>query len=39
MHREDDDVAEALEDLFENEGIDILRGATGQRISGSQVKL
>jgi pyruvate/2-oxoglutarate dehydrogenase complex dihydrolipoamide dehydrogenase (E3) component len=34
MHREDDDVAEALQDLFENEGIDILLGATVKRISG-----
>jgi pyruvate/2-oxoglutarate dehydrogenase complex dihydrolipoamide dehydrogenase (E3) component len=34
MHREDDDVTEALQDLFENEGIEIALNATVKRISG-----
>jgi pyruvate/2-oxoglutarate dehydrogenase complex dihydrolipoamide dehydrogenase (E3) component len=34
MHREDDDVTEALQKLFENEGIDIVLNATLKRISG-----
>ena len=34
MHREDDDVTEALQDLFENEGIEIVPNATVKRISG-----
>jgi pyruvate/2-oxoglutarate dehydrogenase complex dihydrolipoamide dehydrogenase (E3) component len=34
MHREDDDVTEALGDLFEDEGIDIVLDATVKRISG-----
>jgi pyruvate/2-oxoglutarate dehydrogenase complex dihydrolipoamide dehydrogenase (E3) component len=34
MHREDDDVTEALRDLFEDEGIDIVLNATVKRISG-----
>ena len=34
MHREDDDVTEALQNLFEDEGIDIVLDATVKRISG-----
>ena len=34
MHREDDDVTEALQKLFEDEGIDLLLNATVRRISG-----
>src|SRR6266446_4445379 len=34
MHREDDDVTEALQNLFEDEGIDIALNATVKRISG-----
>src|ERR1700751_4555477 len=34
MHREDDDVTEALQKLFEDEGIDIVLNATLKRISG-----
>ena len=34
MHREDDDVTEALQSLFEDEGIDIVLNATIKRISG-----
>jgi len=34
LHREDDDVTEALQDLFENERIDIVLNATVKRISG-----
>src|SRR5215831_17529241 len=34
MHREDDDVTEALQRLFEEEGIDIVLNATIKRISG-----
>jgi pyruvate/2-oxoglutarate dehydrogenase complex dihydrolipoamide dehydrogenase (E3) component len=34
MHREDDDVTEALQNLFEDEGIDIVLNATIKRISG-----
>jgi pyruvate/2-oxoglutarate dehydrogenase complex dihydrolipoamide dehydrogenase (E3) component len=34
MHREDDDVTEALQNLFEDEGIDLLLNATVKRISG-----
>jgi pyruvate/2-oxoglutarate dehydrogenase complex dihydrolipoamide dehydrogenase (E3) component len=34
MHREDDDVTEALQDLFEDEGIDIVLNARVKRISG-----
>jgi pyruvate/2-oxoglutarate dehydrogenase complex dihydrolipoamide dehydrogenase (E3) component len=34
MHREDDDVTEALQKLFEEEGIDIVLNATVKRISG-----
>jgi len=34
MHREDDDVTEALQNLFEEEGIDIVLNATVKRISG-----
>jgi pyruvate/2-oxoglutarate dehydrogenase complex dihydrolipoamide dehydrogenase (E3) component len=34
MHREDDDVTEALQSLFEDEGIDIVLNATVKRISG-----
>src|SRR5215831_8975096 len=34
MHREDDDVTEALQNLFEDEGIDIVLNATVKRISG-----
>jgi pyruvate/2-oxoglutarate dehydrogenase complex dihydrolipoamide dehydrogenase (E3) component len=34
MHREDDDVTEALQKLFEDEGIDIVLNATIKRISG-----
>jgi pyruvate/2-oxoglutarate dehydrogenase complex dihydrolipoamide dehydrogenase (E3) component len=34
MHREDDDVTEALQNLFEDEGIDIVLNATAKRISG-----
>ena len=34
MHREDDDVTEALQNLFEDEGIDIVLNATVERISG-----
>ena len=34
MHREDEDVTEALQNLFENEGIDIVLNATVKRISG-----
>ena len=33
MHREDDDVTEALQNLFEDEGIDIVLNATVKRIS------
>src|SRR6516162_8272506 len=34
MHREDDDVTEALQSLFEDEGIDIVLNATIKRITG-----
>jgi pyruvate/2-oxoglutarate dehydrogenase complex dihydrolipoamide dehydrogenase (E3) component len=34
MHREDDDVTEALQNLFEDEGIDSVLNATVKRISG-----
>ena len=34
LHREDDDVTEALETLFEDEGIDIVLNAKIKRISG-----
>jgi pyruvate/2-oxoglutarate dehydrogenase complex dihydrolipoamide dehydrogenase (E3) component len=34
MHREDDDVTEALQSLFEDEGIDIVLNATVKKISG-----
>src|ERR1700746_919792 len=34
MHREDDDVTEALQNLFEDAGIDIVLNATVKRISG-----
>src|SRR6266481_8122538 len=34
MHREDDDVTEALQNLFVDEGIDIVLNATVKRISG-----
>src|SRR5215813_3552250 len=34
MHREDDDVTEALQNLFEDEGIDIVLNATLKRITG-----
>jgi pyruvate/2-oxoglutarate dehydrogenase complex dihydrolipoamide dehydrogenase (E3) component len=34
IHREDDDVTEALQNLFEEEGIDIVLNATVKRISG-----
>ena len=34
MHREDDDVAEALQSLFEDEGINIVLNARVQRVSG-----
>jgi pyruvate/2-oxoglutarate dehydrogenase complex dihydrolipoamide dehydrogenase (E3) component len=34
MHREDDDVTEALQDIFEDEGIDIVLNAKVKRISG-----
>jgi pyruvate/2-oxoglutarate dehydrogenase complex dihydrolipoamide dehydrogenase (E3) component len=34
MHREDEDVTEALQDLFEDEGIDIVLNARVNRISG-----
>src|SRR5262245_41852579 len=34
MHREDDDVTEALQKLFEDEGIDMVLNATIKRISG-----
>jgi pyruvate/2-oxoglutarate dehydrogenase complex dihydrolipoamide dehydrogenase (E3) component len=34
MHREDGDVTEALQNLFEDEGIDIVLNATVKRISG-----
>src|SRR5439155_5842691 len=34
LHREDEDVTEALRSLFENEGIDILLNAKIKRISG-----
>jgi pyruvate/2-oxoglutarate dehydrogenase complex dihydrolipoamide dehydrogenase (E3) component len=34
MHREDDDVTEALQKLFEDEGIDIALNATIKRITG-----
>jgi pyruvate/2-oxoglutarate dehydrogenase complex dihydrolipoamide dehydrogenase (E3) component len=34
MHREDDDVTEALQNLFGDEGIDIVLNATVKRISG-----
>ncbi len=41
-HREDDDVSEALEALFEDEGIDVVLNARIQRVagrSGEQVRL
>jgi pyruvate/2-oxoglutarate dehydrogenase complex dihydrolipoamide dehydrogenase (E3) component len=38
MHREDDDVTEALQKLFEDEGIDITLNATIKRISGRSGK-
>src|SRR6267378_2265569 len=34
IHREDDDVTEAVQNLFEDEGIDIVLNATLKRISG-----
>src|SRR5262249_32175087 len=34
MHREDDDVTEALQRLFEDEGIDIVLNARVKRVSG-----
>src|ERR1700747_2339168 len=34
MHREDDDVTEALQRLFQDEGIDLVLNATVKRISG-----
>jgi pyruvate/2-oxoglutarate dehydrogenase complex dihydrolipoamide dehydrogenase (E3) component len=34
MHREDDDVTEALQDLFEDEGIDTVLNATIKSVSG-----
>ena len=34
IHREDDDVTEAVQNLFEDEGIDIVLNATVKRISG-----
>ena len=34
MHREDDDVTEALQNLFEDEGIDLLLNASVKRIAG-----
>jgi pyruvate/2-oxoglutarate dehydrogenase complex dihydrolipoamide dehydrogenase (E3) component len=34
MHREDDDVTEALQNLFDDEGIDIVLNATVKRVSG-----
>jgi pyruvate/2-oxoglutarate dehydrogenase complex dihydrolipoamide dehydrogenase (E3) component len=38
MHREDDDVTQALQKLFEDEGIDIVLNATIKRISGKSGK-
>jgi pyruvate/2-oxoglutarate dehydrogenase complex dihydrolipoamide dehydrogenase (E3) component len=38
MHREDNDVTEALQKLFEDEGIDITLNATIKRISGRSGK-
>ena len=35
MHREDDDVTEALQRLFEDEGIDIVLNARVKRVSGT----
>ena len=34
MHREDDDVTEALQRLFQDEGIDLVLNATVKRVSG-----
>jgi pyruvate/2-oxoglutarate dehydrogenase complex dihydrolipoamide dehydrogenase (E3) component len=34
MHREDDDVIEALQKLFQDEGIDLVLNATVKRVSG-----
>jgi pyruvate/2-oxoglutarate dehydrogenase complex dihydrolipoamide dehydrogenase (E3) component len=34
MHREDDDVTEALQKLFQDEGIDLVLNATLKRVSG-----
>src|SRR5260370_3702612 len=34
MHREDDDVTEALQSLFEDEGIDVILNARIKRVSG-----
>jgi len=34
MHREDDDVTEALQKLFQDEGIDLVLNATVKRVSG-----
>jgi hypothetical protein len=36
MHREDDDVTEALDSLFEDEGIDIILNAQVKGASGGQ---
>jgi pyruvate/2-oxoglutarate dehydrogenase complex dihydrolipoamide dehydrogenase (E3) component len=35
MHREDDDVTQALQQLFEDEGIDVILNAKVRRISGT----
>jgi pyruvate/2-oxoglutarate dehydrogenase complex dihydrolipoamide dehydrogenase (E3) component len=35
MHREDNDVAEALQSLFQDEGIEIVLNATVKRVSGT----
>jgi pyruvate/2-oxoglutarate dehydrogenase complex dihydrolipoamide dehydrogenase (E3) component len=34
LHREDDDVTEAIQNLFEDDGIDIVLNAALKRISG-----
>ena len=38
IHREDDDVTQAMQNLFQDEGIDILLNATVKRISGQSGK-
>jgi pyruvate/2-oxoglutarate dehydrogenase complex dihydrolipoamide dehydrogenase (E3) component len=38
IHREDDDVTQAMQNLFRDEGIDILLNATVKRISGQSGK-